>query len=315
MRKWNYSWPFKVKTNVLFRLDLSAPKHRFKKNNKKTAKRKWIGSTFTNGHIKTLLFLQQKCRYCGRPSWQFPLTNHFEISSETFFFSLVTLICYVVSYRVSGKMSGSTVELNCSSQGGSAESPVSSVRSLGSISLPAASTDNLTADTGKSVTTNHVQLRGFTPTGTCTENPKHCLLFIGVSCIAAPSHSTHQKMFRCKVMFSHLSLAFLILLWLGVFEISKVFKHVTWLAQWVAFVLGVSALNLGGSQTLVIAATSCAMLFEEIIMDSDNEGKKGFGYILQSTSFFFCLYASPLTVKAVIEDCTAQLPCRLPPRV
>ncbi|KAM4720232.1 inactive tyrosine-protein kinase PRAG1 [Anableps anableps] len=51
-------------------------------------------------------------------------------------------------HRVSGKMSGSTVELNCSSQRGSAESSVSSVRSLGSISLPAASTDNLTADTG-----------------------------------------------------------------------------------------------------------------------------------------------------------------------
>lgn len=51
-------------------------------------------------------------------------------------------------HRVSGKMSGSTVELNCSSQRGSAESPVSSARSLGSISLPAASTDNLTADTG-----------------------------------------------------------------------------------------------------------------------------------------------------------------------
>lgn len=40
-------------------------------------------------------------------------------------------------------------------------------------------------------------------------------------------------------------------------------------------ILHVSALNLGGTQTLVIAATSWAMLFEEIIMDSDNEGKKG----------------------------------------
>ncbi|KAM4532228.1 inactive tyrosine-protein kinase PRAG1 isoform 1-T4 [Fundulus diaphanus] len=51
-------------------------------------------------------------------------------------------------HRVSGKMSGSTVELNCSSKQGSAESSASSVRTLGSISLPAASTDNLTADTG-----------------------------------------------------------------------------------------------------------------------------------------------------------------------
>uniref|UniRef100_A0A096M6V0 PEAK1 related, kinase-activating pseudokinase 1 n=1 Tax=Poecilia formosa TaxID=48698 RepID=A0A096M6V0_POEFO len=65
-------------------------------------------------------------------------------------------------HRVSGKMSGSTVELNCSSQRGSAESPESTVRSLGSISLPAASTDNLTADTG-----------------TCTENPEPCLVFVG----------------------------------------------------------------------------------------------------------------------------------------
>ncbi|XP_015248133.1 PREDICTED: tyrosine-protein kinase SgK223 [Cyprinodon variegatus] len=51
-------------------------------------------------------------------------------------------------HRVSGKMSGSTMELNSSSQRGPSESSVSSVRSLGNISLPAASTDNLTADTG-----------------------------------------------------------------------------------------------------------------------------------------------------------------------
>ncbi|MEQ2295068.1 hypothetical protein AMECASPLE_010379 [Ameca splendens] len=51
-------------------------------------------------------------------------------------------------HRVSGKMSGSTVELNCSSPRESADSPVSSVQSLGSISLPAASTDNLTGDAG-----------------------------------------------------------------------------------------------------------------------------------------------------------------------
>lgn len=49
-------------------------------------------------------------------------------------------------------------------------------------------------------------------------------------------------------------------------------------------ILHISALNLYDSQTLVIAATSCAVLFEEIIMESDNEGK-GLGYILQSTFF------------------------------
>lgn len=105
------------------------------------------------------------------------------------------LIPFFIYYRVSGKMSGSNVELNCSSQRGSAESPVSSARSLGSISLPAASTDNLTADTGKSLTTNQVQLRGFTPTGTCTENPKPCLMFLmlRVDHAAAASRSTHRK--------------------------------------------------------------------------------------------------------------------------
>lgn len=41
----------------------------------------------------------------------------------------------------------------------------------------------------------------------------------------------------------------------------------------------------------VIAATSWATLFEEIIMESDKEGK-GLGYILQHTSFFIPLHES-----------------------
>lgn len=65
-----------------------------------------------------------------------------------------------------------------------------------------------------------------------------------------------------------------------------------------AFVLGVSALNLGGSQTLVIAATSCAMLFEEIIMDSDNEEKKGLATSYRVRLFFFL----PLCVSPHCES-------------
>lgn len=51
-------------------------------------------------------------------------------------------------HRVCGKMSGSNMELDRCSQQGSAESPPSSLRGLGSASLPTASNDNLTADTG-----------------------------------------------------------------------------------------------------------------------------------------------------------------------
>ncbi|XP_054469035.1 inactive tyrosine-protein kinase PRAG1 [Anoplopoma fimbria] len=51
-------------------------------------------------------------------------------------------------HRVSGKMSGSNMELDRCSQQGSAESPTSSLRGLGSSSLSTASTDNLTGDTG-----------------------------------------------------------------------------------------------------------------------------------------------------------------------
>lgn len=47
-------------------------------------------------------------------------------------------------------MSGSNMELDRCSQQGSVESPTSSLRGLGSASLPTASTDNLTADAGKS---------------------------------------------------------------------------------------------------------------------------------------------------------------------
>ncbi|XP_060917940.1 inactive tyrosine-protein kinase PRAG1-like isoform X1 [Labrus mixtus] len=51
-------------------------------------------------------------------------------------------------HRVCGVMSGSNMELDRCSQQGSAESPTSSLRGLGSASLPTASTDNLTTDTG-----------------------------------------------------------------------------------------------------------------------------------------------------------------------
>ncbi|KAM6975422.1 inactive tyrosine-protein kinase PRAG1 [Tautogolabrus adspersus] len=51
-------------------------------------------------------------------------------------------------HRVCGMMSGSNMELDRCSQQGSVESPTSSLRGLGSSSLPTASTDNLTTDTG-----------------------------------------------------------------------------------------------------------------------------------------------------------------------
>ncbi|CAJ1070666.1 inactive tyrosine-protein kinase PRAG1-like [Xyrichtys novacula] len=51
-------------------------------------------------------------------------------------------------HRVCGMMSGSNMELDRCSQQGSAESPASSLRGLGSASLPTASTDNLIADSG-----------------------------------------------------------------------------------------------------------------------------------------------------------------------
>lgn len=57
----------------------------------------------------------------------------------------------------------------------------------------------------------------------------------------------------------------------------------------IIIILHVSALNLCGAQTLVIAVTSCEVLFEEIIMAPDNEGK-GLGYIPQSTFFLFTVF-------------------------
>ncbi|KAM4634726.1 inactive tyrosine-protein kinase PRAG1 [Polymixia lowei] len=51
-------------------------------------------------------------------------------------------------HRVCGKMSGSNMELDRCSQQGSVESLTQSLRGLGSTSLPTASTDSLTADTG-----------------------------------------------------------------------------------------------------------------------------------------------------------------------
>lgn len=52
-------------------------------------------------------------------------------------------------------------------------------------------------------------------------------------------------------------------------------------------ILHISALNLSGAQTLVIAVTSWPMLFEEIIMDSDNEGKRAW---LHPTEYSFFLF-------------------------
>lgn len=57
-------------------------------------------------------------------------------------------------------------------------------------------------------------------------------------------------------------------------------------------ILHISALNLCGAQTLVIAVTSWPMLFEDIIMVSDNEGKKA--WLHPTEYFFFPLQSSPL---------------------
>lgn len=57
-------------------------------------------------------------------------------------------------------MSGSNMELDRCSQQGSAESPASSVLGLGSASLPSASADNLTADTGKGHSHYFNQVKG-----------------------------------------------------------------------------------------------------------------------------------------------------------
>lgn len=75
-------------------------------------------------------------------------------------------------------------------------------------------------------------------------------------------------------------------------------------------ILHISALELCGAQTLVIAVTSWEMLFEEIIMVSDNEGKRAW---LHPTEYFFFLYSLPSSVKAVIQDCTTQLSQYLSP--
>uniref|UniRef100_A0A667Z328 Inactive tyrosine-protein kinase PEAK1 n=1 Tax=Myripristis murdjan TaxID=586833 RepID=A0A667Z328_9TELE len=61
----------------------------------------------------------------------------------------LTTSCSSPLYRVCGKMSGSNMELDRCSQQGSVESLTQSLRGLGSASLPTASTDSLTADTGK----------------------------------------------------------------------------------------------------------------------------------------------------------------------
>lgn len=61
-----------------------------------------------------------------------------------------------------------------------------------------------------------------------------------------------------------------------------------WLKKWLS-AFYISALNRGDAQTVVIAATSWAMLFEEIIMDLITR-EKGFGYILQSIFFPFTVF-------------------------
>lgn len=57
-------------------------------------------------------------------------------------------------------------------------------------------------------------------------------------------------------------------------------------------ILHVSASELCGAQTLVIAVTSWEMLFEEIIMVSDNEGKRA--WLHPTEYFFFSLQSSLL---------------------
>lgn len=77
------------------------------------------------------------------------------------------------------------------------------------------------------------------------------------------------------------------------------FQNLRPVLEWLACVLGLeiivilrlSASNLCSAQTLVIAATSWPMLFEEIIMASDNEGKWAW---LHPTEYFFFLTVFPV---------------------
>lgn len=84
----------------------------------------------------------------GKKNTKYDLNACFFISCLSHHLLLPCLCCFL-HYRVCGKMSGSNMELDRCSQQGSVESPTSSLRGLGSVSLPTASTDNLTADTGK----------------------------------------------------------------------------------------------------------------------------------------------------------------------
>lgn len=80
------------------------------------------------------------------------------------------------------------------------------------------------------------------------------------------------------------------------FNISAIIKPKEWhkvLGFEIAFDLHVSSV----AQTLVIAVTSCAMLFEELIMDSDNEGKRAW---LHPTVFSSSLYSLPLLCQSSV---------------
>lgn len=65
-------------------------------------------------------------------------------------------------------------------------------------------------------------------------------------------------------------------------------------------ILNVSALNLCDAQALVIAETSWATLFEEIIMEYDNEGKRAW---LHPTVYFFftAVFYPPLRERRLLK--------------
>lgn len=116
-------------------------------------------------HKENILFLQKTAGgHCTRLGL-FPIIFPYRVS-------------VLLHYRVCSKMSGSNMELDRCSQQGSVESPASSPRGLGSAGLPAASTDNLTADTGKYQRTlifsrvTRVEADRSAPLDACTGSPR-----------------------------------------------------------------------------------------------------------------------------------------------
>lgn len=249
---------------------------------------------------------------------------------------LSSLDCFL-HHRVCGKMSGSNMELDRCSQQGSVESPTSSLRGLGSASLPTASTDSLTVDTGEYNQVKGIYLSDCSTRNLHSESPvnlinlsfcsESVLSFLAIKAALCQEWNCATRVKRRKRVLQGFMAALRQLIsysfakctfWQGrttVFIFRTEWEISTNLrrgSEWMACAPASGITVILHIKPLQCSDTCNCCNFLGNVVWRDNYGllitrEKGLGYILQRPFFPSSLQSFHLLWKQLLEDWTAQL--------